>query len=116
MSDVTNVVTKPSKTAGNGLFATKEISPGDTVLTIDRPLVAALDVPHLTDTCANCFTWTAQPEFGSTGDNPTVVKSCTGCQTVRYCTKVSKNFSHSICFLMSTSIAFCLRSIETTNI
>lgn len=68
---------------GNGLFATSDIGPGDTVLHIEAPFVAILDSPRLKDTCAGCF-GKRQMETGNE------LKACTGCRVVKYCDRVSR--------------------------
>lgn len=68
---------------GNGLFATADMNPGDTVLHIEAPFVAILDSPRLEDTCAGCF-GKRQVETGSE------LKACTGCRVVKYCDRVSR--------------------------
>ncbi|KAL9085785.1 MAG: hypothetical protein Q9165_007417 [Trypethelium subeluteriae] len=60
MTNIINGTVRASKTQGNGLFATKDIKPGEAILSIARPEIIALDAPRLQDTCANCFVWTAQ--------------------------------------------------------
>jgi SET and MYND domain-containing protein len=68
---------------GNGLFATANMEPGDTVLHIEAPFVAVLDSPRLEDTCGGCF-GKRQVETGSE------LKACTGCRVVKYCDRVSR--------------------------
>ncbi|KEQ64882.1 uncharacterized protein M437DRAFT_14228, partial [Aureobasidium melanogenum CBS 110374] len=59
---------------GNGLFATKDIPTGSTILLKTRPMIAELDLERLQDTCHNCFmrsqkavcqkqTWTRYHKF-----------------------------------------------------
>jgi hypothetical protein len=84
MADISNVIIKDSPIAGNGLFATKKIVPGDLVLSISRPAVAALDAARLEDTCTNCFTWDK--------DSGEKIKKCLGCRVVGYCSKVGVSY------------------------
>ncbi|THX60295.1 SET domain-containing protein, partial [Aureobasidium pullulans] len=99
-----NVEVRPSPTAGNGLFATKDISAGSTILLKARPLIGELDLPRLQDSCHNCFMWAYKAAKGcavhatqgnkepgchgceNEGGNPGV-KACTGCKKVKYCSK-----------------------------
>ncbi|KAI1172176.1 hypothetical protein F4777DRAFT_524997 [Nemania sp. FL0916] len=80
--------------AGNGLFARKAFSPGDVVASVDRPLVAELEVEHMLDTCAWCFqrgaTDPTERKVAASMGLPhgfTEVKACTGCQRVAYCSR-----------------------------
>ncbi|KAF2808553.1 SET domain-containing protein [Mytilinidion resinicola] len=77
-----------SQTSGNGLFADKAIPAGELILSISRPLVGVVEAARLSDTCANCFKWTAESSIGSRPNvEPNGVKACTGCRTVGYCSK-----------------------------
>jgi hypothetical protein len=86
----TSAEVRKSGIDGRGLFATKGIEAGQLIFKKSRPLVAALDVQRLEDTCANCF----QSQLGGAIYDPTVaehiadVKKCTGCRMVAYCGKV----------------------------
>lgn len=83
-SVTTKTVPRPAPNGmGNGLFATTDMNPGDTVLHIEAPFVAILDSPRLEDTCAGCF-GKRQVETGSE------LKACTGCRVVKYCDRVSR--------------------------
>lgn len=83
-SVTTKTVPRPAPNGmGNGLFATADINPGDTVLHIEAPFVAILDTPRLEDTCAGCF-GKRQMETGNE------LKACTGCRVVKYCDRVSR--------------------------
>lgn len=67
---------------GTGLFASSDIATGQDVLHIKVPFVAVLDTARLEDTCSGCF---GKKQF----ENDQIeLKSCTGCQVVRYCDKV----------------------------
>ncbi|KAI0115891.1 hypothetical protein GGR51DRAFT_366991 [Nemania sp. FL0031] len=79
---------------GKGLFARKSFSPGDTVVAVDRPLVAELEVGRMLDTCAWCFqreaTNPTERSIAASMGLPhgsTKIKSCSGCQRVGYCSK-----------------------------
>ncbi|KAF2459711.1 hypothetical protein BDY21DRAFT_377338 [Lineolata rhizophorae] len=82
---------RPSPIAGNGLFATRAVAAGAPVAVLPRPLVAVLDGGRLEDTCANCFGWTADEDFGPRagggGGEVGEVKACAGCRVYRYCGK-----------------------------
>ncbi len=94
MAEENHAYAKTSPTAGNGLFATEDLPPGELIFSLSRPLVGVLDIPRLEDTCSNCFVWTAASLIGSRGDDAAQieVKACTGCRTLRYCSKVCSNF------------------------
>jgi hypothetical protein len=84
--------------AGRGLFATKDFQPGDLVVSVDRPLVAELDVERLRDTCAWCFqrgetdpTERAQAASMGLPTGSVEVKACTGCHRVAYCSKTCQS-------------------------
>ncbi|KAI5240442.1 SET domain-containing protein [Aureobasidium subglaciale] len=100
-----NVEVRPSPISGNGLFATKDIPAGSTILLKVRPLIGELDLPRLQDSCHNCFMWTqkaargcathsASPNkepgcAGCQSDGAGIgVKACTGCKKVKYCSRV----------------------------
>lgn len=93
-SDGTEIKESRISGAGRGLFATKDFEPGDSVVTVDRPLVAEPEIERLRDTCAWCFQRgetdaTERTQAASMG-LPTgfiEVKACTGCRRVSYCSK-----------------------------
>ncbi|KAF3012590.1 hypothetical protein E8E14_005742 [Neopestalotiopsis sp. 37M] len=96
MSGNGNVEVKPSGNSehGRGLFASKDFKPGDVVLSIDRPLVAELDMDRMSDSCAWCFqrgaTDPMERQVSAAMGLPAgfiEVKSCTGCRRVSYCSK-----------------------------
>jgi hypothetical protein len=101
-----HVEVRPSTTSGNGLFATKDIPAGSTLLFKTRPLVGELDLPRLEESCHNCFMWTQkivkvcgvhahEPDrypgrypdcSGCQSEGEKIgIKPCTGCKKVRYC-------------------------------
>lgn len=114
-----HVEVRPSPTAGNGLFATRDIPAGSTILIKARPLIGELDLARLQDTCHNCFLWAYKatkscPIHGTQGPVPDCpgcaeesqhpeVKSCTGCKKVKYCSKVCH---YSLNFLEHNRIDF----------
>ncbi|KAB8356568.1 hypothetical protein FH972_024150 [Carpinus fangiana] len=92
MQTVCRVGTHADTSIGRALFATRNISAGTAALTIDKPLITALDTAQVHATCANCFTWTANSSINDRGAGQSqasqpVVKACTGCQTLRYCSR-----------------------------
>ena len=89
-NDIINVYSKKTESAGNGLFASKDIPAGDLILRVNRPLVTVSDSPHLNDTCSNCCIWVPQGQAAAVGNGKEKVtlKACTGCKIVRYCGKV----------------------------
>ena len=88
----TKTYTRQTQNAGIGVFASEDIGPGELVLHIPRPLVSALDTPHLTDTCYSCYLWLpgnkVDEELEDDGAHQVSLKTCTGCKVVRYCSKV----------------------------
>ncbi|KAF1986252.1 SET domain-containing protein [Aulographum hederae CBS 113979] len=87
MPDEFHAQVQGSSTAGNGLFATKDIPAGGLIFRKTRPLIGVLDIGHLADTCSNCFVWTQDHSLLEPTDVPKEVKACTGCQVLRYCSK-----------------------------
>lgn len=88
---------------GSGIFATKSFSLGDTIVTVNAPMIVALDKDRLTDTCYQCFRQAGDippeahlgfPPDGSEDKNVGEVKlnRCAGCKVVRYCGKVCGSF------------------------
>ncbi|KIW03676.1 uncharacterized protein PV09_04997 [Verruconis gallopava] len=77
---------KKSGVDGRGLFASKSLKAGESIFRKARPLVAALDVPRLEDTCVNCFR--TKLSEGLYDEAATLeIKKCTGCRIVAYCGK-----------------------------
>ncbi len=100
MPETQNAEVKQSKIAGagRGLFAVKDLAPGDVVLSLDRPLVAELDVARMLDTCAWCLQRSeldpaARQQAASVGlvAGFIEVKACTGCRRVVYCSKTCQS-------------------------
>ena len=87
-----NIYTQETSYAGTGVFAAKDIDPGEKIFGIDRPLVSALDSGHLKDTCYNCYLWIPEEqrdeEDEDSGMERVRLKACTGCRVARYCGKV----------------------------
>ena len=83
---------KPSPLSGRGLFTTARITPGSPLLTLDRPLITALDPTRIPDTCSYCFAWTELPILSGAGPNQTTtVNWCTGCKKVKYCSRACQS-------------------------
>ncbi|EER28629.1 hypothetical protein D8B26_001100 [Coccidioides posadasii str. Silveira] len=72
--------------AGTGLFATTRILIGQPILELDTWL-AVLDTARLADTCSNCFGGKTLRDREVDGAPQVPLKLCTGCRTVRYCSK-----------------------------
>ena len=87
----THVYTQNIPDAGTGLFVSEAIPAGVEVLSIDRPLVAVLDSPHLKDTCSDCFLWL--PENGEPQSKR--LRACQGCKITKYCCKVGLLFLYA---------------------
>jgi hypothetical protein len=121
-----HVEVRPSATSGNGLFATKDIPAGSTILLRSRPLIGELDLLRLEESCHNCFMWSQKAvrvcavhahepdrypgKYPDCSDCQTEgeaigVKACTGCKKVRYCSKVCFSFHTEV----GTSLMYLLR-------
>ena len=88
MPEMSGTDVRSSPLGGRGLFATKSHSPGDVLLSLDRPLIAVLDKTRIEDTCSWCFSWTELPVLSGAGVNQaSKVNWCTGCKKVKYCSK-----------------------------
>jgi hypothetical protein len=76
--------------AGRGLFATKDLSPGESILTINRPLLCVLSNAELEETCVNCFSSSSGSIIGSHGNFQDEVKlsACSRCKQYKFCGKV----------------------------
>lgn len=85
-----NVTSKPTAESGNGLFATKQIKLENSILSVDRPLMLALDTPRLKDTCYHCLMFMEKSGELKRADQSQAktLKACAGCSVVRYCDKV----------------------------
>jgi hypothetical protein len=85
-----NVMCKSTTEAGNGLFATRQIKLKNTILSVNQPLMLALDTPRLKDTCYCCLAYIDKSGQIKRDDKSKAktLKACTGCHTVRYCDKV----------------------------
>ena len=79
---------RKTTTAGFGTFTSKEISAGQLIFKVERPLVVVLDFPRLSDTCEWCL---KNVQDGTDGGRS--LKACTGCKVVRYCSKVGVRLS-----------------------
>lgn len=75
-----NVQVRAAGDAGQGLFASKAIEAGSLILSLDRPLLTALDNKHLADMCSNCLL--------TVEETNSAVQACQGCHNHRYCSKV----------------------------
>lgn len=76
--------------AGSGLFATKDIQSGHLVLSLDRPLLTALDNASLPDACANCLISIKTGTLPLEKHN-VKLQACSGCHTMRFCSKVRRS-------------------------
>ncbi|KAI9838683.1 MAG: hypothetical protein M1819_004997 [Sarea resinae] len=87
--DTCNTYRAPSPGTGAGLFASRDLAPGEVVLSIARPLLVIPDSARLKETCSNCFAWLPRSAIGSRGHHldDVTLKTCTGCRVVGYCSK-----------------------------
>ena len=74
-----------SEHGGKGMFATRDLGLQDSIVVVRQPLVMAIDVPRLEDTCYFCQ---RIPSMAGP-DLPFDLKLCAGCRCVRFCNKVS---------------------------
>jgi hypothetical protein len=88
MASKGHAVVKPSPVSGRGLFATKSLPPGELILTIERPLLCALDEKHLEDTCANCFRLVEEEDSNVDEDEKVKLAACSRCKQLKFCGKV----------------------------
>lgn len=79
----------PSPGSGTGLFASKDIQPGETVVMIQKPFVAVLDTAQLETKCSGCLGAHVNRQ------EEVELKACTGCRVVKYCNKVSWNMLYA---------------------
>ncbi len=77
-----------------GLYAMADIPEGEEVIAIREPWLLVVDSEHLDETCNTCFAWTSPRRgFTAVSDDEVTLKTCLGCRTVRYCSKVSNAIS-----------------------
>lgn len=100
-----------------GLHATKAIPPGSEITSIEKPLLAVVDLARLDETCSNCFKWipdrahaTAVEQWLPDPRGVTLSK-CLGCSTVKYCDKVS-SYLPSLGSIREPKLSACLLAIE----
>jgi hypothetical protein len=86
----TNVVLKSTPEAGAGLFAAGQIKLDEVILTVNQPLMLALDTSRLNDTCYYCLLFLERSSSIKRNDKveTKTLRACTGCKIVRYCDKV----------------------------
>ncbi|KAL5407246.1 hypothetical protein PMIN06_003785 [Paraphaeosphaeria minitans] len=75
--------------AGKGFFSNRDLTGGEPIAIIQRPLMASLESERLKDTCANCYVWTEGSAIGSRlyVKRGITVQMCAGCKRFRYCSK-----------------------------
>ena len=108
ISDEVYLTTAPWN-PGNALYAARDIPAGALIMSIEDPLVAIPDDPHLSQCCSRCLVWRPDaadsPTAGSGKDKKGKGKAggsmmdtafsdiklsyCMGCKVVKYCSKVS---------------------------
>ena len=81
-----HVSTRPTPSAGTGLFTIRSIDAGDLMFKVERPQITTLDSARLFEYCEWCLVngREVEDEAGSVR-----LRACTGCKIVRYCSKVS---------------------------
>ncbi|KAI0539258.1 hypothetical protein GGR58DRAFT_465025 [Xylaria digitata] len=71
---------------GRGIVAARVFQPGEVIATFNSPSIAIPDSPHLSTTCSGCLLpSTLDSDPPSTSQPARVVRACTGCRTVAYC-------------------------------
>ena len=78
---------------GLGLTAAAAIPAAEDIFS-KRSLLHIADSVHFSTTCDHCFTWLGdtvnlKTSTISTGIGEPALKTCSGCQVVRYCSRVS---------------------------
>ncbi|KAI8948948.1 SET domain-containing protein [Xylaria longipes] len=69
--------------------AARAFQPGEVIATFGSPNIAIPDSPHLSTTCSGCLLPSAPgSDAPSTSQPARVVRACTGCRTVAYCSPV----------------------------
>ena len=90
LADEEATYVKDAGAAGNGLFAKRDIRPGELVMRVERPMGCVLDSPQLARVCEWCLIG------GDEGMVESVqLKKCGGCGVVRFCGEVS--WRHLFC-------------------
>lgn len=83
-----------SSVSGLGVFATRDLAPGDEIMTIPHPVLSILEQSQLADTCANCFRARSPGyllgvhSWDDTPAGPIRLRTCGGCGVFRYCSEV----------------------------
>lgn len=71
---------------GRSIAATRVFQPGEVIATFGSPSIAIPDSPHLSTTCSGCLLpATPGSDLPSPSQPVRVVRACTGCRTVAYC-------------------------------
>jgi hypothetical protein len=75
--------------SGKGLFTKRTFVEGEEIWSQKRPLIATLDHLSLSVVCSNCFAQERDVTRGwRSNDTPVVVKACTQCKLLGFCSKV----------------------------
>ncbi|KAI0466459.1 SET domain-containing protein [Xylaria cf. heliscus] len=75
-----------AKPRGRSIAAGRIFQPGEVIATFGSPSIAIPDSPHLSTTCSGCLLpATSGSDPTSTSQSTRVVRACTGCRTVAYC-------------------------------
>ncbi|KAF2968281.1 hypothetical protein GQX73_g5354 [Xylaria multiplex] len=71
---------------GRGIVAARVFQPGEVIATFNSPSIAISDSPHLSTTCSGCLLPSALDSGPPSTSQPArIVRACTGCRTVAYC-------------------------------
>ncbi|KAI0193199.1 hypothetical protein EV127DRAFT_479042 [Xylaria flabelliformis] len=71
---------------GRSIAAARVFQPGEIIATFNSPSIAIPDSPHLSTTCSGCLLPATPGSDPPSASQPArVVRACTGCRTVAYC-------------------------------
>ncbi|GAW19973.1 hypothetical protein ANO14919_094660 [Xylariales sp. No.14919] len=82
---------------GRGIVATRVFQPGEVIATFSSPCIAIPDSPHLSTTCSGCLLPSAPGSDPPSPSQPArVVRACTGCRTVAYCSPACQKLDWTV--------------------
>ncbi|KAI1757094.1 SET domain-containing protein [Xylaria castorea] len=82
---------------GRSIAAARVFQPGEVIATFDSPSIAIPDSPHLSTTCSGCLLpATLGSDPPSTSQPARIVRACTGCRTVAYCSPACQRLDWTI--------------------
>ncbi|KAI1811267.1 SET domain-containing protein [Poronia punctata] len=81
--------TTTSSPQGRSIIASRTFGPGERIATFSEPSIAIPDSPHLSTTCSGCL-------LPATATSSSVVRECTGCRTVAYCSPACQKLDWTV--------------------